>query len=246
MVTTSPARSRTPLVIGIVVAVVVALAVVVGIVVGTGDDEDASPGQGATDGSTEVGDDTDDGGSSPAVTPDAGESADDGDVFPAVQVDGDPLPGLTDPANDPAVGATPPTLTGSTYGGEAISIEPGADGATMVVFLAHWCPHCNDEIPVLLEWRDAGMIPEGLEIVGVSTGVDEDAPNFPPDEWLADKGWTWPAMGDSEDDAAAAAYGLTGYPFFTLVGADGTVKLRAGGEIPLDALDTLVDEALAG
>ena len=32
----------------------------------------------------------------------------------------------------------------------------------MVVFLAHWCPHCNAEIPVLNEWRDSGEIPDGL------------------------------------------------------------------------------------
>ena len=51
----------------------------------------------------------------------------------------------------------------------------------MVVLLAHWCPHCNAEIPVLNEWRDSGEIPDGLNIVGVSTGASADAPNFPPD-----------------------------------------------------------------
>jgi thiol-disulfide isomerase/thioredoxin len=119
----------------------------------------------------------------------------------------------------------------------------------MVVFLAHWCPHCNAEIPVLLEWQEAGRIPDDLAIVGVSTGVNEAAPNYPPDEWLTDMGWPWPVLADSPPTnesagTAADAYGVNAYPFFTIVDDDGTVLLRGSGEKSLDELDALVSEAL--
>jgi hypothetical protein len=66
----------------------------------------------------------------------------------------------------------------------------------MVVLLAHWCPHCNAEIPVLNEWRDSGEVPDGLNIVGVSTAVSADAPNYPPNEWLQEMDWRWPVLAD--------------------------------------------------
>jgi hypothetical protein len=53
-------------------------------------------------------------------------------------------------------------------------------------------------------------------------------------------------MADSEAQDAAMAYGVSGYPFFTIIGADGTVKLRTSGEKSIEEIDALVDAALAG
>lgn len=204
-----------------------------------------SPPPGATPGASSA---TTDAGASAVTGTGAGGAID--PMEATVEVTGDALAPLSRSGNpDPAVGVVPPTLAGTTYDGEPIEIVPGADGATMLVFLAHWCPHCNAEIPVLLEWRDAGSIPDELSIIGVSTGVRDDAPNFPPDEWLEENGWDWPTLADSpatdtSSGAAGDAYGLAEYPFFTVIGADGTVKLRAAGEKTLEELDALVTEAL--
>ena len=113
----------------------------------------------------------------------------------------------------------------------------------MLVFLAHWCPHCNDEIPVLNEWRDAGGVPEDLRIVGVSTAVASDRPNFPPGEWLVDKDWTWDVIADgppATQRRRATAYGVTGFPFFVLLDADGNVAARGSGEQPIEYIEELV------
>ena len=59
----------------------------------------------------------------------------------------------------------------------------------MVVFLAHWCPHCNDEIPVLQEWAADGRHPRGPAGRRREHGGQRRAPNYPPDEWLVEKGW---------------------------------------------------------
>ena len=112
-----------------------------------------------------------------------------------VTVDGAALPAPPDAGADPAIGLTPPTLQGFTFDGSPIDITPGGR-AKMVVFLAHWCPHCNREIPVLQQWAAAGGVPADLDIIGVSTAVSSQRDNYPPSEWLKAKNWTWPAMAD--------------------------------------------------
>jgi thiol-disulfide isomerase/thioredoxin len=159
---------------------------------------------------------------------------------------GSPLPALTpgaDPASDPAAGCLPaPIVRGYDYAGNQTTIDPAADGPTMVVLLAHWCPHCNAEIPRLNEWRDSGEVPAGLKIVGVSTGVSADAPNFPPDQWLVDKDWQWPVLADDASASAMNAYGGSSYPTMVLVDGNGVVFRRLSGEVPIEEIDRLVDE----
>jgi hypothetical protein len=94
---------------------------------------------------------------------------------------------------------------------------------------------------VLLEWRDSGQMPDDLQVVGVSTAADEARPNYPPDEWLVEKGWDWPVLADDAELTAAMTYGVTGFPFFTIVDADGNVAARGSGEYPIEALQALVD-----
>jgi len=165
-------------------------------------------------------------------------------VYGAVEVTGTPLAEFTG-GDDPAIGQTAPALAGTTYTGEPIEIVPGEGGPMMLVFLAHWCPHCNAEIPVLNEWRDAGAVPDDLAVIGVSTAVTDQRPNFPPAQWLAEKGWTWPAMADDANASALQAYGGPSFPYFVVIGADGTVKARNVGELPVDQLTALVTTALA-
>ena len=179
------------------------------------------------------------------AAPASGASADELDPAAAsVSVEGAPLAPF-EGGEDPAVGLTAPTLRGTDYSGADVTIAPGTGGPMMIVFLAHWCPHCNDEIPVLLEWRDSGDMPAELQVFGVSTAVSDERPNYPPGEWLRDKGWEWPVLADDAELTAANTYGVTGFPFFVIVDADGNVAARGSGEIPIEDLDALVDEVIA-
>ena len=54
------------------------------------------------------------------------------------------------------------------------------------------------------------------------------------------KGWEPPILVDSEDQAAAAALGVSGYPFFVLVDGDGEVVARWAGEIGTEPLDEAI------
>ncbi len=160
-----------------------------------------------------------------------------------VEVGGAALDPFVLDADDTAVGSTAPTLTGSSFDGRAVTIGPGRP--TLVIFLAHWCPHCQREVPVLVDWFEAGAVPEALSVVGVATATDRSAPNYPPSAWLEVEGFPWPVLADSSDQVAAAAMGLSGYPYFVLLDAEGTVVVRASGEIETPVLDAAIAELLS-
>lgn len=164
--------------------------------------------------------------------------------FP-VTVTGTPLPPLTDDPVDAAVGTAAPQLVGQTFDGSSISVASGDGQAYMIVFLAHWCPHCNAEIPRLVKWFESGEVPDNLRVIGVSTAVASDRPNYPPSEWIVETKWPWEILADSTDGAASAAFGVSGFPFFAIVGSDGLVKVRQSGEIETEVLQQLVATALS-
>ncbi len=167
----------------------------------------------------------------------------------SVKVIGEPLPDypqvnavVAPPEEDPAVGLTPPTIEGESFDGSSVTIAPGGGTAKLVMFVAHWCPHCQKELPLVQDWIDAGLVPDGVELYAVSTAVAADRPNYPPSEWILAEGWEPPVLLDNPDQAAAAAYGLGGYPFFVLIDADGKVVQRGSGEIPEQEFVRLLDQ----
>jgi thiol-disulfide isomerase/thioredoxin len=140
-------------------------------------------------------------------------------------------------------------IIGEDFDGNTVRIDAATDGLTLAVLLAHWCPHCNREVPRINELRDEGAFPEGLDIVGVSTGVSPDRPNWPPSEWFNDMDWTYPVIADGVDMQrqtfiAADAYGLSGFPFMVLIGEDGTVLARWSGEMDKDDLLQKIEDNL--
>ncbi len=164
--------------------------------------------------------------------------------FQNVSVAGDKLAPLPESGDDPAVGKAAPTLTGYDLAGRPVTIDPGSDGkATMLVFLAHWCPHCNYEIPVLNEWKEKGLMPPNLRVVGVTTGSRQDQANWPPSKWLVAKKWTFDQFADSEKQDASAAYGVGGYPFLVFIDAAGNVTSRSSGEVPVEKITEAANAA---
>lgn len=174
-------------------------------------------------------------------------SEDDGsDVadFGPVGVQGTILTRLPDGGADPVVGDAAPRVEGvDPDGGVVVIGEPGEP--TIAFFLAHWCPHCQAEVPVIQDWVDSGGLPEDVDLYGVSTGVDPRRPNYPPARWLDEEGWTSPVLVDG-NQAAAQAVGLTAYPFFVVVDADGAVVARGSGELTADQLSELAALAAGG
>lgn len=250
---TGGSGSRTTWIIGGVIAAIVLIAGIVAIVSTSGGDDDTDkaavvtePTSGASEAEATAPVETD--AAVSPVSPDTDVAATDAPAAgggslsqtQAVTVSGTPLPALGD---DEAVGATAPTITGQSFDGTPITIGPGK--ATLIVFLAHWCPHCQREVPVLVEWQAGGGAPEGLDVIGVATATTDQRDNYPPSDWLAAEAWPWPVMADSAESEAAIAMGVDAFPFFVLLDADGTVVARQSGEIDPANLDDLIATALA-
>lgn len=163
-----------------------------------------------------------------------------GAVLGDVEVVGDPLPQFADGTPDTAIGTTAPVIVGADYTGSPVTVDAATDGPTMVLVVAHWCPHCNAELPKINQLRDDGRIPDGVNVVAVSSGLDPDRSNFPPDRWLVDMDWTLPVVADGLDGSgsfiASAAYGTAGVPFGVLIDGDGVVTERWAGERSIDEL----------
>lgn len=144
---------------------------------------------------------------------------------------------------DPAVGTAAPTVRGASFDGTPVTI--GADGRPkVVVFLAHWCPHCRAELPHLVGWLDDGVA-RGVDVYAVSTAARADRPNWPPSRWLSEAGWSRPVLADDAPGTAATAFGLPGTPYYVAIDAAGTVARRVSGEVGRDGFAALVAAAAA-
>jgi disulfide bond formation protein DsbB/thiol-disulfide isomerase/thioredoxin len=162
----------------------------------------------------------------------------------APTVEGQSLPELTDPMSDPAAGFALPVVSGTDYNGETVTIS--GDGAKVVIVLAHWCPHCQDEVPLVQDWLDANGFPDGVALYSISTAAAADAPNYPPDEWLAREGWQVPVIADDEAGTVRTALGVSGYPFFVFTAADGRIVHRSAGAMPIEELAGRIEALQAG
>ena len=147
------------------------------------------------------------------------------------------------PAVDPAIGAKAPALNGLGFDGSAVSVTPG-NRPTIVMFVAHWCPHCQREVPQLVKWLAAGVA-DGVDMRAVATSTDAKLPNYPPSSWLAGEGFDVPTLLDSTESAAASAYGLDAFPYFVAVDAKGNVTKRMAGELTKEQFTALVVAAKA-
>ena len=161
-----------------------------------------------------------------------------------MRVEGRPLATFDESGKDPAIGRRAPVLVGTDFSGRPIRIGPGAL-PKLVLFVAHWCPHCRREVPILSKWIASGKAPKGVDIVTVATATNPNSPNYPPSRWLQREKWTPPVMADSTSDDAAQAFGLDAYPFFTLLRADGTVVARTSGEVSVNDLSKALQKLVS-
>ena len=151
-----------------------------------------------------------------------------------VSIEGAALPEFDGVEPDPAMERIAPAFAATTFDGVEVSVLPGDGTAKIIGFFAHWCPHCQRELPRIVEWFSQNQLPDGVEVIAVSTAVDAGASNYPPSAWFERE--LWPAakavaVRDSETSEIAAAYGLRGFPYTVVLDADGKVKMRVAGEM---------------
>lgn len=140
-----------------------------------------------------------------------------------------------------ANGETAPTVIGQNFDGDEVRIEN--DGrAKAIVLLAHWCGHCQNEVPAVQAWLDAGGGVDGVDLYSISTAMDSNRDNYPPSEWLDGEGWTVPVIRDDSNNSVHTAYGSGGFPFWVFVNSDGTVAFRVAGATTVEELELIMSE----
>ncbi len=165
-----------------------------------------------------------------------------GSEFGEPTLAGSPLPPMPSTArlDTSAAGLTYPQIAGESFDGSEVTITN--DGrAKAIVFLAHWCPHCQVEVPKIQEWLDNGGSVDGVDLYSVVTAIDSTKPNYPPSAWLEREHWTVPVIRDDQSGIAHRAYGSGGFPYWVFTNSDGTVALRAAGEVEISEFVSILE-----
>ena len=163
-----------------------------------------------------------------------------------VSIEGAPLPSFDGQEPDPAMEREAPAFAATTFDGVEVSVLPGDGTAKVIGFYAHWCPHCQRELPRLADWLATNELPAGVEVIAVSTAVDPGRGNYPPSAWFEEEQWPAVVVRDSESNEIGDAYGLRGFPYTVGVDADGRVVTRVSGELTDEAWEFLLNFVAPG
>ena len=148
-------------------------------------------------------------------------------------------------ASDPAIGRTAPTLVGKGFDGKKVTVG-GVGTPRIILFLSHSCPHCQREVPLIVELAATGVFAD-IEVDTVTTNTSEQLPNYPPSKWLEREKWPFKTV--LLDDAKLRAFfgsGGQAFPYFIVVDADGVVVARAEGELGKDVIRAAAANLVAG
>ena len=136
------------------------------------------------------------------------------------------------------VGEKAPSFTAETVGGGTVSVREGAAPATMLVFFATWCPHCQNEAPILSElesqYGDLRMVMIGID------GEDdpENVQQFVERYDIESPAVYEPSLGEE--------YGVSGYPTVYVLDEANEVIGAYSGEAPREVYEGWIEEALGG
>ena len=162
-----------------------------------------------------------------------GSSSRDSIVLPSTAPSGSASNGL-----GAALGTAAPRLVGTSLDGSPLTISPGGGARYAVVFLAHWCSACQQEVRELVKLANSGEL-KGINVAAVATATSPLRANYPPSTWLERERWPFPAFADNSSLTAANAYGVTAIPTVVLVAEDARVVARLGSLQNDRALRTL-------
>lgn len=147
-----------------------------------------------------------------------------------VEISGADLPTLNPSlATDPAVGTMAPTVTGTDFEGNTVEIAANGE-PTVILFLAHWCPHCQNEVRQLSPWFADNGLPDDVRMLSVATSISRSRPNYPPNAWLHDEEWPVPVIVDDTDESISERFGLNAFPYWVILDEEGRVVRRETGE----------------
>ena len=157
-----------------------------------------------------------------------------------VQIRGKYLPKLVQGYEDSALGWAAPEVKGVGLDGEEIYIG-GEGSTTLIMVLAHWCPHCRNEVRELAPFLNETDSLNRVRMVTLLTSINDERANFPPHTWLDLEKWPVPSIVDTPSSQIATAYGISSFPFFIVINDKGEIALRMPGRLGLETLSRLLD-----
>jgi thiol-disulfide isomerase/thioredoxin len=153
----------------------------------------------------------------------------------------DKLEEIPQSSADSEIGKIVPTISAQDFQAKEITIAPGAK-PYVLVFLAHWCGHCQKEVPLITRLYEEDKLPKSVDFIAVATNTSDTADNYPPSKWLDREGWPWQIVADDQQGTLNNSMGGSGFPYVIYVNADGTIQTRTSGE---QSEETIVANAQA-
>lgn len=134
-------------------------------------------------------------------------------------------------------GQKAPNFTAKTVAGSNVSLsDKGGKQATMLVFFATWCPHCQKEAPVVADLADQY---KDLRILMVGIDGQDDPQKVK--EFVSQYGIKSPAL---YNPSLGSTYNVSGYPTVYILDGNNEVVFANAGEAPKSVFESNIEKAL--
>lgn len=135
------------------------------------------------------------------------------------------------------VGSQAPDFSTQTVDGGNVSLGDSGDyQATMLVFFASWCPHCNREAPIISDLKNEH---DNLRVVMI--GIDGQDNSEKVQEFVNKYGINGPA---AYDPSVGSIYQASSYPTIYVIDGSGKITAANAGETPKNVLEGWIEDAL--
>ncbi|MGF1472541.1 MAG: TlpA family protein disulfide reductase [Rubrobacteraceae bacterium] len=136
------------------------------------------------------------------------------------------------------VGSQAPDFTAESVDGGGVSLGGGDYDATMLVFFATWCPHCQEEAPIISDLEGEY---ENLQII--MAGIDNTQGDNPQAvrEFVDQYDISSPAI---YDPPLGLEYEVSAYPTVYFIDSSGEIVAANSGEAPREVYEDWAEEAL--
>ncbi|MCL2106921.1 MAG: TlpA family protein disulfide reductase [Oscillospiraceae bacterium] len=115
------------------------------------------------------------------------------------------------------VGQTAPDITVELYGGDTFTLSQQLGKPVVLNFFTTWCPPCQREMPDFQAIFEA--YGERVSIIAVSSGEEAGMVN----DFIAEKGFSFPIAYDSDRAASKAYGGIVSIPQTWIIDAGGVI-----------------------
>jgi peroxiredoxin len=124
-------------------------------------------------------------------------------------------------------GEAVPSFSAPDLEGGTISWSRFRGSPTVLAIWAAWCPHCQKELPIL----DAAVDQHpGVRFATIVTSLGAN-PGPSPQQYMADRGLSFPVAVDDARGTLARGLGIRGFPSVYFVDASGVVRRATEGEV---------------